>query len=338
MEFLPAYSELLKRQLLKTRNSFADVGRTLSALGNPHHKLKFVHIAGTNGKGSVAVMCANALSLSGEKTGLYTSPHLVSICERIKINGTDISERAFADAVGAVLAAETVTLTYFEVLTCAAFLHFARNNCSFAVLETGIGGRLDVTNIIARPEVSIITSVGFDHVDLLGDSIEKIAYEKAGIIKSGGICVCAQVPPEALVVIKRTAAEKDARLIYAPDDSPFDFHDFDWHRNSTLFRDGSGGIHAVSALGEPYVLNAQTVVSALSALGLDRNRVLDSLADFVWPARFQVLRVDNGTGHCVSIVIDGAQNLETGGPDEIGQGIKNPVPVQPQGRQGGHDG
>lgn len=190
-------------------------------LGNPHRAYPCVHIAGTNGKGSVAAMLESILRAAALRTGLYTSPHLVRINERIRLDGSEISilkfEMAFTRVhafIEAMLASGTLTAhpTYFECLTAMAFDCFAREGVDFAVFEVGMGGRLDATNIVT-PEVAVITQVDFDHENYLGHSIEQIAGEKAGIIKPGGWVVSAAERPEAREVIARRCAEVDARLV-----------------------------------------------------------------------------------------------------------------------------
>jgi dihydrofolate synthase / folylpolyglutamate synthase len=189
-------------------------------LGNPHRAIPCIHIAGTNGKGSTAAMLESILRAAGLRTGLYTSPHLERINERIRINGEDISDESFAATwtrVGAtiesLMAAGKLSAhpTYFECLTTMAFLAFAEWRVDYAVYEVGLGGRLDATNIV-NPEVAIITPIDFDHENFLGHSIEEIAGEKAGIIKPGAWVVSSSERPEARSVIARRCAELGARL------------------------------------------------------------------------------------------------------------------------------
>jgi dihydrofolate synthase/folylpolyglutamate synthase len=191
------------------------------ALGNPHLRVPCVHIAGTNGKGSTAAMLDSILRAAGIRSGLYTSPHLERINERIRIDGADISDEAFAAAWTRVRAAIESLLangklsahpTYFECITTFAFVAFAEGRVEFAVFEVGLGGRLDSTNIV-QPEVAIITSIDFDHESFLGHSIPEIAGEKAGIIKEGALVVSSVERPEARAVIAHRCEEMRARLI-----------------------------------------------------------------------------------------------------------------------------
>jgi dihydrofolate synthase/folylpolyglutamate synthase len=191
------------------------------ALGNPHRKIPCAHVAGTNGKGSTAAMLDSILRTAGIRTGLYTSPHLERINERIRINGEDISDEDFAAAwtrvhasIESLLASGRLSAhpTYFECITALAFVAFAESKVAFAVYEVGLGGRLDSTNIVV-PEVAVITSIDFDHESFLGHSIAEIAGEKAGIIKPGGWVVSSAERPEARTVIAQRSSERGARLV-----------------------------------------------------------------------------------------------------------------------------
>jgi dihydrofolate synthase/folylpolyglutamate synthase len=189
-------------------------------LGQPQCSSPCAHVAGTNGKGSTAAMLESILRVAGLHTGLYTSPHLQSINERIRINGENISDQDFAAAwsrvhssIESLIASGKLTAhpTFFECVTAIAFLAFAQHKADFAIYEVGLGGRLDATNIV-EPEVAVITPIDFDHENFLGHSIEEIAAEKAGIIKPGAWVVSASERPEARAVIARRCAEMDARL------------------------------------------------------------------------------------------------------------------------------
>lgn len=198
----------------------------LDALGNPQTRYHSILIAGTKGKGSTAAMLESILRAAGYKTGLYTSPHLHTYRERIRVNGALISENDFARGVGAIqpLLAELVSthsafesFTTFEAMTALALRHFAREKIDVAILEVGLGGRLDATNVVDA-DLSLITQLSFDHTAVLGDSLPKIAFEKAGIIKQRKIVLTAPQPPDALAVIERAARAKDANLAVAERD------------------------------------------------------------------------------------------------------------------------
>jgi dihydrofolate synthase / folylpolyglutamate synthase len=198
-----------------------NISTLAQALGNPYRAAPCAHIAGTNGKGSTAAMLDSILRAAGLRTGLYTSPHLERINERIRIDGVDISNDDFAAAWTRVQAAIEALLasgklaahpTYFECVTAMAFVAFATSEVDFAIYEVGLGGRLDSTNIV-QPEVAVITSIDFDHEDFLGHSIEEIASEKAGIIKPGAWVASSAEQPAARAVIARRCQEVDARLV-----------------------------------------------------------------------------------------------------------------------------
>jgi dihydrofolate synthase/folylpolyglutamate synthase len=191
------------------------ISRLLKALSDPHRRFRTVHIAGTNGKGSTASMLAAVLTCAGYRTGLYTSPHLVRFEERIRIDGKPIPKASVARLTSKlkryILANHP---TFFEATTALAFAHFAEEEVDIAVVEAGLGGRLDSTNVL-RPLVSVITNVGLDHMEILGDTVEKIAFEKAGIIKRGTPCVTGVSDRAAFSVIKRVARKQNSRLVAA---------------------------------------------------------------------------------------------------------------------------
>ena len=196
----------------------ADLTNTIKLcehLGNPHKKFKSIHIAGTNGKGSVSHMLAAILQTAGYKTGLYTSPHLKDFRERIKVNGVMINEESvisFTEKIKPLI--EEIEPSFFEITVAMAFEYFAEQEVDIAVIEVGLGGRLDSTNIIT-PELSVITNIGWDHMNFLGDSLEKIAFEKAGIIKPGVPVVVGEFLPETKPVFEQIASEKKAAIHFA---------------------------------------------------------------------------------------------------------------------------
>ncbi|MBR2958855.1 MAG: bifunctional folylpolyglutamate synthase/dihydrofolate synthase [Bacteroidales bacterium] len=212
----------------------ADIQPTIdmmAALGNPERKFKSIHVAGTNGKGSVSHFLASILQESGYKVGLYTSPHLVDFRERIRINGEMIPQQAVVDFVdhNRQLFAD-LSLSFFEMTVGMAFGYFAKEKVDIAIVEVGMGGRLDSTNVIT-PLLSVITNIGLDHTQFLGDTLEKIAGEKAGIIKPGVPVVIGETQPETKPVFERVAAERHA---------PITFADQHWHvRTSAVNRDES---------------------------------------------------------------------------------------------------
>ncbi|MBV9233301.1 MAG: hypothetical protein JO030_04605 [Candidatus Eremiobacteraeota bacterium] len=194
----------------------------LRQLGNPHHDYPSIHVGGTSGKGSTVTMLASALAASGRVTGMHTKPHLHSMTERAVINGVPISAQRFADLLNDMMPALDATAarygraTYYETLLALALTYFSRERVDVAVVEVGLGGRLDGTNVLL-PAVAAITSIGYDHTEVLGDTLEAIAYEKAGIAKSGVPLVVAAVPAAARAVIERHANEVGARFVSVDD-------------------------------------------------------------------------------------------------------------------------
>jgi dihydrofolate synthase / folylpolyglutamate synthase len=213
------------RQAHVEKFGLANIATLVEVLGDPHRASPSVHVAGTNGKGSTASMLESILRVSGFRTGLYTSPHLERINERIRIDGEDVSDESFAAAwtrVGPVIESLLASgklpahPTYFECITALAFVAFAEAGVNFAVYEVGLGGRLDATNVV-EPEVAVITSVDFDHESFLGYSIQEIATEKAGIIKPGAWVASSAERLEARAVIRRRCHEVGARLVEVDD-------------------------------------------------------------------------------------------------------------------------
>ncbi len=208
---LPAYHRIGKAAY---KNNLDNTIALDNYFGHPHKKFKTIHIAGTNGKGSVSHMIASVLQEAGWKTGLYTSPHLKDFRERIRVNGKMISRSSVTEFVknnNSIIG--TVKPSFFEMTVAMAFDHFAREKVDVAIIETGLGGRLDSTNII-EPVVSVITNIGHDHMDLLGDTIEKVAAEKAGIIKAGVPVIVGETQPDTKEVFLAKAAGKGIIRIF----------------------------------------------------------------------------------------------------------------------------
>lgn len=318
----------LTRNLRNAPEKF-DLGRMealLAALGNPHRTYPAVHIAGTKGKGSVAAMTAAALQAAGYRVGLYTSPHLQDFAERICLDGQPIPHGALAEVVNHLKphVARIPRLTTFELTTASAFLYFAWQKVDVAVVEVGLGGRLDATNVLL-PEVSVITSISYDHTAILGHTLAAIAREKAGIVKPGVPVVLAPQAPEAREVILRIAEERHAPLIevgrdyhYAPLARGLDgqtvlvWPEQDREGVEAFIR--SGGIAEwepvrlrIPLLGPHQVVNAATAYAALQVLrgrglALDEQALREGMAHTHWPARFEVLQ------RRPPVVVDGAHN------------------------------
>ncbi|HWB86549.1 MAG TPA: folylpolyglutamate synthase/dihydrofolate synthase family protein [Bryobacteraceae bacterium] len=281
----------------------------LEALGNPQDQCRFVHVAGTNGKGSTCAMIESALRAAGERTGLFTSPHLAEPTERICINGTPVSSKRFSEAFNRVHAAVEELLergaidlhtTYFETVTAMAFLIFADERTSTVVLEVGLGGRLDATNVV-HPALCVITPIDFDHEAFLGKSIESIAGEKAGILKAGVPAVFARQRPEAAAVLEKRAAECGAAVSRT---SEWMVSDLELSaRGSRLHLSGLRELRIECPLpGEHQVENALTAVMALARFGVADSAIERGIAATCWPGRLE--RVSTQP----EIILDGAHN------------------------------
>ncbi len=281
-----------------------------------YNKLKYIHISGTNGKGSVAKTLSEILISSGYKTGLYTSPHLIKINERIQINSLPITDRQlnsldkkYSDI------SKKYKLTYFEYITALAFIYFVKNKVDIVVLETGLGGRLDATNIV-NPLVSVITSIDFDHTEVLGNTLQKIAYEKAGIIKDGVPVVCGNIKSSALSVIKKVAKQKNSKIYIFNKNFGAKYKSCNW--NSLTQKINYSGISKnltveYSLLGNSQVYNLAMVLAVCEILKKDLkisfNTVKKVCKNIKWPARFDFRKVKINGKKC-SFIIDGAHNIQ----------------------------
>lgn len=288
---IPRFSRILGNDALK---------KLMRHLGNPEKRLKFIHIGGTNGKGSTAAMCESILRHSGYKTGLFTSPYIEVYNERIRISGENIPDEALsriATRVRRVIEENDCAVSEFAFGTAVAMVYFAEQKCDYVILEVGMGGLLDATNIIERAEATAIVSISLDHTQYLGDTIEKIAREKCGIIKRGAT-VISYMPQDkdALEVIKKSCAEKNARLILCK--TPEIVGDtFIYEENR----------YKLSLRGAYQPYNAATAIELVKALrekGADipQSAVYDGLAQTAWAARFEFLSD--------RLIIDGSHNID----------------------------
>lgn len=268
------------------------------ALGDPQNGMRFIHVAGTNGKGSTSTMLANICTSAGYRTGLFVSPYVLDFRERIQIDGEMIPEEDLAavmddvkDAADALVRAGD-TPTEFEIITAAALLYFRRTACGVVVLETGLGGRLDATNVIDCPLVNVITSVSLDHMAVLGDTVEAIAGEKCGTLKSGGVCVTYPLQnQQALGVIRQTCDERGLRLV-VPDTDRIEIMDESIYGTDAVIE---GYSVLVPLLGRHMVYNASMVVAAANALcerglSISPADITRGIARTVMPARMQIVR------------------------------------------------
>lgn len=287
--------------------------RTLLALlGEPQKKLRFIHIAGTNGKGSTTAMCASILREAGYRTGMFVSPYVLTFRERIQVDGQMIPEEEMAKLCEEIqLAVEKMTQSgiapaEFEVVTALGMLWFAKQNCDVVCLEVGLGGRLDATNVIDQSLVSVICAIGYDHTQILGDTLQKIAFEKCGILKPGGICVSyPQQDPEALAEIMAQCAQKENRLII-PNAKSVEICTESILGSRFYYH---GLTFELPLAGRHQIYNFLTAFSAIEAVKLqgfaisDKN-ITDGIAKVVFPARMEQISVEP------LVILDGAHNLQ----------------------------
>lgn len=303
---------LYRLQFLGTKLGLDNTKALLAGLGNPEKKLRVIHVAGTNGKGSVCAIVSSILREAGYKVGTYASPHLKEFGERISINGYPMSHDEFVRAIKRIRPKveelahleKSVNCTFFETTTAMALDHFARRKVDFAVIEVGMGGRLDSTNIV-RPEICAITSIDLEHTEHLGDTLAEIAGEKVGIVKTGVPVVVGELPPEALAVVKKIAKSRRAPVIIAPEieaarDDAFGFY---------LDHDGgvagkAGGGRRFNLAGEHQLDNLAVALSLIDSLDADvpREAIDLGLENVRWPGRLQWARLDP------PVLLDSAHN------------------------------
>ena len=318
IDYLSSYTdyEVVPRLVHNAANyDLRRVEELLSRIGNPHLKAKSVHIAGTNGKGSTAAMIASVLTVSGYITGLYTSPHLHTWRERIRVDEELISEvelvalveRLKPDVKAVNQKATYGRLTTFELLTALTFDHFAQEGADFQVVEVGMGGKFDATNVI-NPEVSLITSISFDHTEVLGNSLAEITAEKAGIIKPGIAVVTSPQLDESARVIESACKSYGAQLVKVGSEITWrslnsDFNQQRFHIKGRL----SSYELTIPLLGQHQLANAATAVAALEVLSekgfnISPSSITDGLAQVSWPGRLQIIN------HHPLMIVDGAHN------------------------------
>ncbi len=279
-----SYLELLRPKSF--RMELAPLTEAAGLMGNPHENLKVVHISGTNGKGSTAAFLSSVLSGSGERVGLFTSPHLIDVRERIRVGGEKISEDELADIVTRIKEAlpDDRMLSFFEMITLTSMIYFKEKDLNFSIFETGLGGRLDATNII-RPKVSVITPISFDHTRHLGSSLKEIAREKCGIIKRGIPTVVAYQPPDVMDVIRKYCDDIGSPLCLATPDE------------ITV---------PLGLAGEHQRQNAACAVEAANLLfpsGIHLKGVDESLASTKWPGRMETVSLKP------RVILDAAHNV-----------------------------
>jgi dihydrofolate synthase/folylpolyglutamate synthase len=283
-----------------------NISRLLSYLNNPHHKQTFIHIAGTNGKGSTAAFLSSILSKAGYTTGLYTSPHLISFTERIRINGRPISKKDVARLTQfiKIKSAKIKNLTYFEFVTAMALLYFKEHRVDFSLLEVGMGGRLDATNVV-RPLISIITNISNEHEFYLGNTLKKIAFEKAGIIKKNGVLITGATQPTVLSVFKKRCQLLKSTYYQLGRDftcTPCSKKSFNYHGLTYNL----SNIH-LGLRGDYQVNNAALALAAVDILrnkhySIEDKALYDGLRKVSWPGRLEVVNT------APLVILDGAHN------------------------------
>ncbi len=310
MTYEEAQSKIASLLRFGSKPGLERISRLLELLGNPQDQLKFVHVAGTNGKGSTCALISSVLRKSGYRTGLFISPYVTDFCERMQINGEIIPRQEVAALVETVfpvveqMEQSGDIITEFEFITTIAMLWFVQNKCDIVVLEVGLGGRLDATNVIKTPLVSVITSIALDHTEILGETVEEIAREKCGIIKENGITVCyPEQPPRAYEIIRDTAAQRKNRFVRTYMKS---VEILSANITGTGL-DYRGLLVHLPFIGGHQVKNAVTALSVIEVLRELGYRIADHSieAGFCcasFPARLEVL------SHSPLVVLDGAHN------------------------------
>ena len=307
MDYQQAVDYIESPALPRGRYGLERLKQALELLGNPQHKVRFVHVAGTNGKGSCAAMLASVLKEAGYRTGLYISPHLRRYNERMQVDGVDISDddliRA-AQRVKEVCEQLGGTPIVFEVLTLMALWYFAERRCDFVVLEVGIGGKLDATNCIPAPAAALIAQLGFDHTETLGNTIEEIAAQKGGIAKSGSQLVMAEQEPAALRVVEQLCREQGCGFTVA---DPERLQVLSTSPEGQRLRDRTYGELLLPLAGSHQVKNAANVLTVVEVLkgegfAIPDRAVRQGIESTVWPARFERL------SRSPDFILDGGHN------------------------------
>ena len=309
------------------KGSIPGLSRTqnlLKLMGNPHENLKYVHIAGTNGKGSTAAMTANILQKAGYRTGLYTSPYIYRFNERMQINGAPISDEELAQItqwIQPLAQSMEESPTEFELVSCIAFEYFYRNNCDIVVLEVGMGGALDSTNVIPCPEVAVITNIGLDHVNELGATVEEIALQKAGIFKAGGDAVVYRGKPSVEAVFEKVCNDKNINLKKADFES---LKLLSHGLEGQTFDCGERKNISLPLLGDHQLHNAAVVLSIADTLkekgwALTEDHIRQGITTVSWPGRFDIMRknplfiIDGGhNAQCIEALVKNIQDYLAG--------------------------
>ena len=340
LDYLYSYVDYSLKKSSELAKAHFELGRMsdlMALLGNPQDAYPIIHVAGTKGKGSTSALAASALHAAGYKTGLYTSPHLQDYTERIQVDGQPVSHAGLVELVEEIktVVAKIPKLTTFEITTAIGFLYFARQKVDAAVIEVGLGGRLDATNVVT-PCVSVTTSLSYDHMAVLGNTLTAIAGEKAGIIKEGVPVVSSPQKDEALVVLERVAKERHAPLTLVGRDILFDAGERSLDgQNLTIgiqhsaMRNPLRGpcpksvILTLPLLGAHQVVNAATAYAALKTSGLNVSdeEIRKGFAGVSWPCRFEIVRREP------PVILDSAHNVDSF--EKLAQTLEDYFPGRP---------
>ncbi|MFH1783407.1 MAG: folylpolyglutamate synthase/dihydrofolate synthase family protein [bacterium] len=317
MKYSQAIKYLQKLEMFGIRLGLADMKRVLAVLGSPQKSLKVVHVGGTNGKGSTVAFISDVLIEAGYKVATYTSPHMVDFRERIQVNGKYIPKSRVCRLLGRIRrAVGNKPLTYFECVTVMALMYFAECGVDVAVLEVGMGGRLDATNVIGKSLVSVITNIDFEHTQYLGNTIAKIAYEKAGIIKKNSVVVTAIKKKQALVTIKDICRDRKTKLFrIGRNFKSFNYKILPRGKQGFDYRgvwDTFKGIK-LTMKGAHQVDNALCALAAIEVLRqkgyrIEYPHISKGLLNTIWPGRIELKKVTLGVRKKVNVLLDGAHN------------------------------
>ncbi|MCG2725483.1 MAG: bifunctional folylpolyglutamate synthase/dihydrofolate synthase [Elusimicrobia bacterium] len=309
MDFEEVKDILLKKQIYVKKDGLDRVYKVLERLGNPQNSFKAVHVTGTNGKGSVCAAMESVLRHSGYKTGLFSSPHLVSIRERIRFCGQMIEKEEFRLFFERVFEIGD-KMSFFEILTCMAFLYFKEKNADIAFIEVGIGGKYDTTNVLPPCELCVISSIGIDHIKYLGSDLVSIARQKAGIIKRQTVCLSYSDDKNVRQVIKEEAQRAGGEVIFI--EPEFKIEEYNWTSNSMILRSMKDNKKIeYGIIGENQAINASIAKAGLKILALKSFKNIDDAAinkgfkNIRLEGRFQIIRNEKNT-----FILDGSHNRE----------------------------
>lgn len=318
MKYSEALAYIDEKDKFGSRLGLESIGKLLELLGDPQEELKCIHIGGTNGKGSTASYLSHALIASGYSVGLFTSPFIERFNERVQINGKDIPDEALGRITGKIKEKADMMVeegyehpTTFEIVTAIGFMYFAEERVDYVILEVGLGGRYDSTNIIKKPLASVITTIDYDHIDILGDTLEKIAYQKGGIIKKDSIVISYPQEKEAIKVLRDIAMEMDAKFYLSPvENIEIKSISNSGARFDYKYKDYRIEDIEIKMIGEYQVYNASLAITTLFVLrenglvAISDEEILEGLKNTKWAGRLEVL------SERPIFLIDGAHNVQ----------------------------